>query len=221
MSDFKPAFQLEPTIQFFRSFNAPDGTRLFFRPEAKIRLAPGPRDKLRGKRISTPLRHPLNMLASCRLIKWAHKDFTPIVSRDQIMAHYFGDVPDMSQKRLGVIVNDAVQYSAPYNNNGEHSWRFHHQLDILYGLERQIASWLEPFLRQIEEENFEEFSGPERIDEELDYIKNRTLVEDIELIYEPAVDLSTLWAHSDNPREYAPRVPERVRRARRRNRYTP
>lgn len=193
------------TIQLQHSPFAPDGTRLYFRPSYKRRLNPGPRHKLRNTWMNTPLRQPLNMVTTCRLLRWAHEAFQHVIGRDQIYDVYFDDFPDITIKRMGVIVMDAVQYSPQYSTKGINYFRFQHQLDIIYGLERQMASWLEPFFRQIDQEEFEEFEGPSRIREEIAAILERPMEDDISYIYEPALELGTLWAHSDNPREYTKR----------------
>lgn len=174
-----------------------DGQRLWFRPVTKSRMAPGPITLgNRRKRLFTHLRHPLNMLITARLYRWARTDYHPIVNRARFTEHTFEDVPQINVMRVGVMVTDAVQYPTIYRNRGINFWRFHHRLDILYGLERQLLSWLEPFDRMVENEE-NPINSVEDLQERLQEIIKQKPHEDLEFIYQAAVEYGSLWSESE------------------------
>lgn len=188
----------------FRLLNRPtiaeDGTVLYYRSRAKRRLAPGKRERgKRPRKITTPLREPMNMLISVRFYRWAKTEFRPQINKLLFVDKYFRDVRDITPMRIGMILSDALQYN-PHRRLYHHNvWAFGHQLEVQYGTERQICSWLEPFL--CEEGDLGRRGGHieslQEAEEELNYIVQNTPNDDLQNIFHPARDLGDYWRSSD------------------------
>lgn len=163
-----------------------DGVRLFYRLKLK---------KYRNGR-SLNLRDPVNMIIQVRLYRWsASPDFRNMVETRLLCEDLFLDFPWMTTRQIGAVVTNAVEYRAyrqrnPGRSNGPFStfwWRFLHPMDLHYGVERMICSWLPDFVRKVSGgEN--KITDEQALLKELEKLKNMSPLEDVNLIFRPAVD---------------------------------
>ena len=130
------------------------------------------------------------MLISIRLYRWACKDFHPLVNKVLFVDKLFGDMRNVSVIKVGIIISDALQYPAHVRTQGMNCWRFHHQLDIQYGTERQILSWVEDhsFMMDV---GFTTFTK-EDYENELLVFRTDTPEDDIAL-YEATLEKYPFW----------------------------
>lgn len=186
---------------FYFKINRPteleNGRPLHWRQEAKPRLAPGrlTRGKFR-QTMTTPLRYPENMITSVRLYRWAFsKDVSLTVNKNQFIYKYFRDFPDITTKRVGMILRDALNYHPHRRIRGVNCWSFHHELEVAYGTERQILSWYEDF-SAITTDTEQPVKDMEELEDDLKAIRFMSAKEDRDVFYYPALSLGAPWYSS-------------------------
>lgn len=161
-------------------------TRLFYRTVSKKTARP------------MNLRDPLNMVVQLRLYRWsASNDFQDCIQKDHLIQRLFSDVPDVTKVRVGRLLRDVLQYEPgfqrnPGKANGPVStfwWRFQHPLELHYGVERLITSWLEDFNILVNPDD-EPIDTEQRMMEELQCLVDQDPGDDIEFFMEEAINRS-------------------------------
>lgn len=156
------------SINLIRPITA-DGVRLFYRSNYDVRsgMVGG---HYRGPLFIPPkgndqkglfrLLDPDNVLAQIRLYRWFSEEyerdqkrgdgnFSNLILKDDLMGQCFEGVP-MSKHRIGRMLRMIVQYETNFQKNrspktGNRAlmyWRWTHPLDVVYGLEHLMATWL-------------------------------------------------------------------------------
>lgn len=178
-----------------------DGKRLFYRTTYDVRrgnvgghykghafIPPKSND---GKGLFR-LMDPDNVMAQMRLYRWfiAEYDrdlkrddgnFSGMIQKDDLMRQNFTDWPSANKHRVGRLLRLIVQYETNFQNRspeGGMFWRWNHPLDVVYGLEHLMLTWI-PMLVEADGGTCD---TDEDFKEELEVIKHQTKEEDRELV---------------------------------------
>jgi len=125
---------------------------------------------------------PLNALAQIRLYRWfvrLPESAEQMVPKDWLMGQLFPDTPLVKKERIGRILTMCLQYHPNFQRNAQKAtegrnvqyWRWSHPLDVVYGLEYLMLTWLPSY---VEVNNSDDMQG------ELDVFAGQTPQDDLE-----------------------------------------
>lgn len=178
-----------------------DGIRLFYRTEYDIRKG-NVGGHYRGPLFIPPksndgkglfrLLDPDNVVAQMRLYRWflgeyardkkrADGNFSGMILKDDLMGQCFDDWPSANKHRVGRLLRLIVQYETNFQNRsaeGGMYWRWAHALDVVYGLEHLMLTWLP----RVVEADDGTCKTAEDYKEELEIIQHQTKEEDRQLV---------------------------------------
>ena len=178
-----------------------DGIRLFYRTTYDIRKG-NVGGHYRGPLFIPPksndgkglfrLLDPDNIVAQMRLYRWflaedarnrkrADGNFSGLILKDDLMGQNFDDWPSANKHRVGRLLRLIVQYETNFQNRsaeGGMFWRWTHALDVVYGLEHLMLTWLP----RVIEADGGSVKTVEEYKEELEIIQGQTKEEDRDLI---------------------------------------
>lgn len=174
-----------------------DGIRLFYRSHYDIRQG-NVGGHYRGHAFIPPksndgkglfrLLDPDNVMAVMRLYRWFHGEyerdikradgnFSGMIQKDDLMGQCFADWPSANKHRVGRLLRLIVPYETNFQNRsakGGMFWRWSHPLDMIYGLEHLMFTWLP----RVIEADGGTCSTDEEFKEELEIIRFQTKEED-------------------------------------------
>jgi hypothetical protein len=183
---------------------AADGVRLYYRTKYDIRegMVGG---HYRGHMFIPPknnsekglfrLMDPDNVMTCIRLYRWFLKEYervklradgnwSGLIQKDDLMNQCFQDWPSVGKHRVGRLLRLIVQYETNFQRNRTDKmatqmfWRWTHPLDIVYGLEHLMLTWLPKVVKADD-------GSCETIDdlmEEFEILRDQTKEEDHALI---------------------------------------
>lgn len=160
-----------------------DGKRLFYRTQHTF-----------SRQKFNPF-DPDNITVMLRMYRWSLAEyereqkigeFGGMILKDDLMRYVFPDCPNVKKQRVGKVLRLCIQYEPgfqrnPAKSNGwknEFFWRWNHALDLVYGLEFLMLSWLP----RVVEADGGECRTAEDFAEELEVIRDQTKEEDDALI---------------------------------------
>lgn len=176
-----------------------DGTRLFYRTKHEY-----------NPRQYNPF-DPLNVLVQMRLYRrflQEHEraletgEFGNLIEKDRLMELVFPDQPRVKKQRVGRILRFCIQYEPGFQKNPAEAtgwksrfyWRWNHPLDIVYGLEYLMLSWLPTVVNADDGE----CNTAEDYAEELEVIRDQDAEEDealLQLIMEKGLEVRASQKH--------------------------
>lgn len=178
-----------------------DGVRLYYRTNYDVRRG-NVGGHYRGHAFIPPksndgkglfrLLDPDNVMAQMRLYRWflaeyerdkkrADGNFSGMISKDDLMGQNFGDWPSANKHRVGRLLRLIVQYETNFQNRsaeGGMFWRWAHPLDVVYGLEHLMLTWLP----RVVEADDGSVADDDEYKEELEIIQGQTKEEDRDLV---------------------------------------
>jgi len=104
-----------------------------------------------------------------------------MIQKDDLMGQCFPDWPSANKHRVGRLFRLIVQYETNFQNRsaeGGMFWRWTHPMDIVYGLEHLMLTWIPRYL----EADDGSCESAEEYMEELEIIRGQTKEEDRELV---------------------------------------
>ena len=135
---------------------------------------------------------PDNVVSQMRLYRWFLAEYkrdqkrndgnwSGMILKDDLMRQCFDDWPSANKHRVGRLLRLIVQYETNVQNRsaeGGMYWRWTHALDMVYGLEHLMLTWLP----RVIEADGGTCETAEEYKEELEIIQGQTREEDRELI---------------------------------------
>lgn len=180
-----------------------DGIRLFYRTTYDIRKGNVgghyngpmfiPPKSNEGKGLFRLL-DPDNVMAQMRMYRWflaeydrarnsGYSNFSGMIFKDDLMKQCFEDWPSANKHRVGRLLRLIIQYDTHFQNratdNGGMCWRWIHALDVVYGLEHLMHTWLP----RVIEADGGSCSTADEYKEELEIIQGQSEEEDRELVF--------------------------------------
>lgn len=182
-----------------------DGVRLFYRTRYDVRKGMigghyrGPLfipPKSNSEKGLFRIMEPDNIMAQLRLYRWFLEEyerdkkrgdgnFSGLILKDDLMRQCFPDWPTANKHRVGRLLRLLVQYETNFQKNpskenprSQMFWRWTHPLDIVYGIEHLMVTWLPTAI----EADGGTVKTTEDYMEELEIIQGQTKEEDRELI---------------------------------------
>lgn len=98
-------------------------------------------------------RDPANAFAQMRLYRWFQnlsQDSIQMIEKDRLMYLLFSDTNLVTKSRVGRILSMILQYPTNFQKNpclttgyrNIQLWRWGHRLEVIYGLEYLMLSWI-------------------------------------------------------------------------------
>jgi hypothetical protein len=123
--------------------------------------------------------HPWNMKTQARLYRTVRSgEFPNHAAIKEIWEWIFYDLPEISKKMMGGAVTRTTLYNprrlkgiTKDNDQAKVMYSFNNMLELQYGLEWMICTWLRKFLNDdVARRAIDRVHGPERMSEELDIL---------------------------------------------------
>jgi hypothetical protein len=124
-----------------------------------------------------PICKPTSRIIQCRLYRDVRQgNFVNHAPVTETFDYYFHGEPGISRVNFGATILNSTIYEARKLKNSKSLpkplviYSFHNLLDLQYGLEWQICTWLRHFINHMMPDN--EVVGQEKMEEELDLLAN-------------------------------------------------